>query len=82
MEVLLLIYNDYEKDKVDEKSKKLSGEGENRVWHYPEKDALGFLELRRKNKNPIKKVFFTTTISPQNKILFSNKPYNGKEMSG
>jgi hypothetical protein len=66
---------------VDAKSKKLSGEEENRVWHYPEEDALEFLELRRKNKNPIKKVFFTNTISPQNKIIFSSKPYNGKEVS-
>lgn len=78
MKVLLLIYQDYEADEVNKKSKKLMGDNDDiRVYHFHEEDAAEFFE----QKDNIEEVFFTKTISLKRKNLFSKAPYNGTQMS-
>lgn len=78
---IILIYYDYDSDKVDQLYESLHDQyGQAKIYHIDQDRAIE-LYKEATAENRIDKVFFTKTLSEQNKKIFLGKPYNGQEMS-
>lgn len=77
MAKILLIYSDYAVDGIDKRSHALKeGDEENRIYHAEPEQAVEFF----KEGIEFDEVWFSETVNPNYKTIFSQPPYNGKQM--